>query len=348
MILQQKQRNEQLPLSGFDRFTELLPTKPYCTDNLSNGLIIRPKQTALKYRYIQPNPPALQHWIVFDLDHDIMQPETVYPWDSAGLPVPNFVLYNPENGHAHLFYAIESVCTSPNGKARPLHYLAAIQQAYTDKLRADHSYTGLIAKNPVNRHWHSVEIHTAVFSLGDLAQHVELKPKRWTRQRALNDDHYGLGRNCAMFHRLRFWSYDHVNECRRRLTYNEWMKEVLAKCESMNTFADPLPYGEIKSIAKSVGKWVWVHYTGTGSGRRRGAMAVDLSKSQIPLSLTDKQRLSARRTHKGRRDNTEAKIKAAINGLQEQGKKVTKAAVARLAKIDRAKLYRDYSHLFCA
>jgi len=318
------------------RFTALLPNKPFCSDDLSAGLRIRPKASAMRCRYIQPNPPALQHWLVFDIDYDIQTVSTVFPWENCGLPEPNAISYNRQNGHAHLFYAIESVCTSPNAQPKPLHYLAAIQAAYTDALNADHCYTGLIAKNPLNPHWFSVELHMAVFSLGDLAQHVELKPKRWDRRRALNDDHAALGRNCALFHRLRYWAYDHVNDYRNNgTTYNQWMAEVVARCEKFNDFMEPLPYGEVKSTAKSVGRWVWKHYTGTGSGKRRGAMAEQFKGSQIPLSLETKQRLSMRRTAEIKRAATEAKIQAAIQSLTEQGKKPTVRAIAEITGLSK-------------
>ena len=338
---------KQIQIISFQRFVELLPNKPYCSDDLINGLLIRPRQRAITYRYIQPNPPHMQHWLVFDIDYDAMQVATVWPWESAKVPEPNIVSYNRDNGHCHLYYAIESVCTSPDAKPKPLHYLAAIQRAYTNVLKADRSYTGLIAKNPLHAHWFNIENHTAVFSLGDLAKHVELESKRWDRRRAANDDHVALGRNCALFHRLRYWAYDHVNDYRNgSSTYNQWMSEVLAKCEGYNDFSEPLPYGEVKSTARSVGKWVWKHYTGSGSGKRRGAMAEQFAQSQIPLQLETKQRLSARRTHETRRDETESKIIKAIESLKADGKRVTKAAVVRVSGVGRRTIYNHYSHLF--
>ena len=68
--------------------------------------------------------------------------------------------------------------------------------------------------------------------------------------------------------------------------------------------------------------------------------------SQLPLDLKARQRLSARHTNESRRNATEEKIIQAIGILTAQGQRVTKAAVGRVAAIDRAKLYRDYSHLF--
>ncbi|AHX61544.1 replication primase [Aeromonas media WS] len=38
-------------------FVERLPSRPYCTNDKSAGLLIRPQATALAYRHIQHNPP---------------------------------------------------------------------------------------------------------------------------------------------------------------------------------------------------------------------------------------------------------------------------------------------------
>ena len=53
-----------------DQFQDRLPKKPYCSDNLDYGLIIRPKEISLKYKYIQPNSPYYLHYLVFDLDYE--------------------------------------------------------------------------------------------------------------------------------------------------------------------------------------------------------------------------------------------------------------------------------------
>ena len=58
------------------RFREQLPRRPYCTDDLSAGLVIRSRDQAARYRYIQPNPPGLACWLVFDVDH----PYAVLSW----------------------------------------------------------------------------------------------------------------------------------------------------------------------------------------------------------------------------------------------------------------------------
>ena len=69
--------------------------------------------------------------------------------------------------------------------------MAAIQHAYNAALRADLGYVGLVTKNPLHDHWHVLRLHDDVYSLGELADFVDLTDVRWTRKRAQNEDHYG-------------------------------------------------------------------------------------------------------------------------------------------------------------
>ena len=332
------------PQSGpAERFYELAPNKPYCTDNKASGLIIRGKAGAFLRSYVQHNPPAQCHWLTFDQDH-----ENLTRWEDAGLPEPNLIVRNLENRKAHVSYAIESVCTSDAARPKPLAYVQAIQEAYCEKLKADPTYTGLITKNPRHDDWHVWELHSKVYKLGELADFVELKRRYWTRKRAANLEHYGLSRNCALFHRLRFWAYDWIvyHRDENGTTFIEWMEVVLVKAGGFNTFSQPLPYGEIKSTAKSVGKWVWDKYYPRGKRKRRGAMAESFANSDLPLDLKARQRLSARRTNDLRKAATEEKIIEAIGQLTTAGQRVTKAGVGRMIGMTRSKVSRDYSDLF--
>ena len=326
-----------------ERFYELAPKKPYCTDLKSSGLIIRSRDIAFTCSYVQHNPPALCHWLTFDQDHD-----DILRWEAVNLPEPNLIVRNLENRRAHISYAIESVCTSEAARPKPLAYAQAIQEAYCEKLQADPGYTGLITKNPMHADWHVWEIHKHVYTLGELAKYVELQPRYWTRKRSANYDHYGLGRNCALFHRLRFWAYDWVAYYRDETgtACSEWMQIVLEKAEVFNEFPQPLCYGEIKSTAKSVGKWVWEKYFPAGKRKKRGAMASMLSDNDLPMDLATKQRLSARRTNQERKSSTVGKITQAIGLLRAQGTRVSQLAVSQLTGIHKNTLNRYYRHLF--
>jgi hypothetical protein len=329
-------------LDPVERFYQLAPNKPYCSDDKASGLIIRSKGSAFNRRYVQHNPPSMCHWLTFDQDH-----EHILMWEKANLPEPNMIVRNLDNSRAHVSYAIESVCTSEAGNPKPIAYASAVQEAYTQALKADACYTNFITKNPYHDDWHVWELHSHVYSLGEMADYVDLIRKRWTRKQAANDAYHGLSRNCALFNRLRFWAYDHVAWYREDgSSYEQWMTAVLERCESMNTFTEPLPYSEIKSTGKSVGKWVWTKYWPEGKPIRRGMMASEFTKSQLPLDLKAKQRLSARRTHEMRRNATEEKIIDAIGQLTAQGKKVTKIGVSQLTGISDRQLRRDYSIYF--
>ncbi|MCG9115921.1 replication initiation protein [Laribacter hongkongensis] len=125
------------------------PRRPYCADE-KHFARIRPKVTALGERYIQLNPPAHQAWLILDID----RPGAALAWDDADLPPPTYVAINPENGHAHIGYALSSpVCTTDAARIAPMRYLAAIERAYTEKARADFAFAGSLAKNPLHPSW---------------------------------------------------------------------------------------------------------------------------------------------------------------------------------------------------
>lgn len=332
----------QIDLLEQDRFYQMAPKRPYYAKEKGCRSYIAQKSVAFRFPYIQHNPPALCHWMTFDLDH-----ENPLIWDDAGLPEPNLVVRNLENRKCHLSYAIDSVCTSPSAKPRPLAYAASVEDAYRKVLKADQCYTGLLTKNPYSDEFSALYAHDYVFTLSELAKHVEIERHYWTRKRAANTDQYGLGRNVALFHNLRFWAYPEVLVYRENGTsYEQWMKAVLSQCESYNAFDSPLPYGEVKSTAKSVGNFCWFKYWPEGKPVRRGAMSASFAQSQIPLDLTARQRLSARRTNEIQRKNSEEKIINAIGELTAQGKRVTKAAVGRMIGMQRDKVSKNYSHLF--
>jgi len=69
-------------------FLRNLPHRPYCTDDKSSGLLIRPQATALGYRHIQYNPPPHVASLVFDLD----KPDSYHAWQDAGLAAIEHVL----------------------------------------------------------------------------------------------------------------------------------------------------------------------------------------------------------------------------------------------------------------
>lgn len=312
---------EQLTL----RFTDNLAPKPYSAKAKSH-IKIYPKEIALKRPYIQPNPPHLCAWLVFDCDHS-----NQLIFEDVGLPAPNWIAATPASGRFHAAYAIESVYTTINARMKPLSYLAAIQRAYTELLDADAGYTGLITKNPLHKDWNVWFIHDYVYSLGELADYVDLSEPRKVQRS------FGFGRNVDLFDRIRKWSYKTV--CKFD-TFSDFAASVLKRTEMFNNeFDAPLPFNEVKSVSKSVTKYVWKRriYYASRYERKLG-----LNEN---LSLKTKQSLGATYTAEVKSAATEAKIKVAIAELKKDGKKVSKSAVARSTGLSRPTIHK-HAHLF--
>lgn len=242
-----------------DLFQSRLPKKPYCSDDLGQGLLIRSATTAVQRRYIQPNPPALQAWLVFDVD----RPGAAMAWEDADLPPPMWTAANPQNAHAHLAYGLEiPVVTSDAARPAPVRLAAAIEAAYRDRLGADVGYSGLITKNPLHRSWEVRWWTEELYDLTYLSEFVDLAP--YNRKNRRNIPEQGLGRNCLLFERLRRWAYRTVDQFRvGGMPFEAWHKAVLGKAEDYNGgFNDPLMVPEVKATAKSIANWTWTRYIG--------------------------------------------------------------------------------------
>ena len=230
-------------------FYEKLPHKPYCSDDLGHGVIIRPKKTAIQKPYIQHNPPCLVTSLVFDIDRS----DAYFAWSDADLPTPTWIAKNPKNCHAHIGYMLAMpVCTTHRARQNVIEYLAKIEQAYSLALGADRGYSGLITKNPCHTAWENHIFDVEPYELNYLADFVEL-----TELKTDLKEVSGLGRNCMMFDNVRFWAYEAIRAFISG-SYDVWHREVLNVAINANgAFLQPLPYSEVKATAKSIAKWVW-------------------------------------------------------------------------------------------
>lgn len=243
---------------ALDLFSEdLLPRKPYCSDDLTYGLKVRPLSTAIRMRYIQHNRPGMTAFLAFDID----RADAGAAWMDSNAPAPNLIIKNPKNGHAHYLYALETpVCTTSNARLKPLQWLASIEKTISVHLGADPGYAGLIVKNPLSAAWQTIAVETHPYSLERLANGLDLLSAANTdKTREIS----GLGRNCEIFDLLRFWAYKAVARFWRPDGEKDWLIAVKEQAYFYNTFSTPLDSKEVDQIARSVGKWVWKHFSPT-------------------------------------------------------------------------------------
>jgi hypothetical protein len=192
---------DSLLLPIHDCFEELLPRRPYCTDDPQHGLKIRNRKTALKHGHLQFNSPLDIRWLCFDVDY----PGAAFAWEDARLPAPNAVAANPANAHAHLFWCLSNpVHAGLNSRVSPLRFVADVEAGMSRRLAADPAYTGLIAKNPRSARWRVTWPAPFPYSLRQL--NAELFPEDKMRPPKANQS-IGLGRNCALFDALRRFAY---------------------------------------------------------------------------------------------------------------------------------------------
>ncbi len=239
-----------------------LPYKPYCSNNLKKGLLVRPRETALKHKYIQLNPPHLKMFLTFDLDYSTW----AYVAEDFHLPQPLWCVGNPHNGHAHLIYVLRNpVLTMSAAHVKPLRFLQAIINAYSERLQADPMYSGLISKNPWSDKWKVEQTCDTLYDLEFLADSVwkELSSKPMKKP---VEEIAGLGRNCYIFENVRVWSYRAIRDFwARNRSLSDWNDAVEHKCLEENAkFSVPLDKREVRQIARSISRWTWRHLNPDG------------------------------------------------------------------------------------
>ena len=238
-----------------DEFLTPLPHRPYCADDLADGLRIRSLQTAKTRRYLQINPPTQQHYLVFDVDRQ----GAAFAWEDCNVAPPNYAAINPKNGHAHLVYKLaEPVATSENARLEPLRYLAAVERGYRVELGADSGYSGLITRNPYKTR--TLCLHKHEYDLGELCEWLKRDLGEYAERETVVA---GLGRNVTLFDTVRVWAYRSVRFYRvvaRSRLFDVWRNEVEDYALGINAqFMTPLSYSEVKATAKSISKYCWAH-----------------------------------------------------------------------------------------
>ena len=239
------------------RFEQLwLPLWPLASDNLREGIYRTSREKAIGKRYIEANPDALSNLLVVDVDHDDALLRSLWhrhDW------LPNVVVENPSNGHAHAVWALSKPFTRTEyAKRKPLAYAAAVTEGLRRSVEGDKGYSGLITKNPEHTAWDSHWVTDKLYTLDELRFWLEetgfMPPESWKKTRRKSP--IGLGRNCALFESARSWAY---REIRHHFGDPDGLgRSIQATAQALNLelFSEPLPISEVDHIARSIHKWI--------------------------------------------------------------------------------------------
>jgi hypothetical protein len=223
--------------------------------------MIRSRRLALRRSHIQHNGPGFWKFLIFDID----RPDAAFADEDAGVAVPNAVVVNPDNGHAHLVYALSApVCTSPAARDAPVRYLAAIERGMIRRLRADPGYTGPLAKNAMSPRWRVRWEAPWPYELSQLDGYLTRSDKR---PMPTAQAEVGVGRNVALFDSVRLRAYREVLAFKRRglsrAAFEAYLADMASglNAEFLASSAGPLPFSEVRSVARSIAKFCFGRFS---------------------------------------------------------------------------------------
>jgi len=232
-----------------------LPLWPLASDDLRQGIYRMSRESALGLRYIEANPQAVSNLLVVDIDHDDARLRAM--WERSSW-LPNAVVENPANGHAHAVWALrEAVTRTEYARRAPLAFAAAVTEGLRRSVDGDQAYSGLVTKNPTHEAWEASWLTDHLYELDELREYLDtagfMPPASWTRTRRKKP--IGLGRNCDIFESARTWAYREIR--------NHWgnpagLHEAIAtRVHTLNAeYSEPLRHSEAKAIAESIWRWI--------------------------------------------------------------------------------------------
>lgn len=225
---------------------------------------------ALKYPYIQPNSDYNLKWFVFDIDRDF---DTNDIFDN-NLPMPNFILFNLENGHAQVWYRLkDSIWIQDKFKNKVYKYSKIVYEAMRDVLKADRHFNRALCKNPFfyadddkAKKWSRVDFCSYEYTLLELRNHLDIsilnaEQKKNKTSIDIEDDVSFFGaeqgnRNSSLFDFCRFAIYKHFSTTNcSEPELLEWSKEFITAQNENNV--PPLKNKECEDMAKSISSWTY-------------------------------------------------------------------------------------------
>lgn len=228
---------------------------------------------ALTFPYIQPNTNYNLKWFVFDIDR-VFDLNEIF---DKNLPEPNFIVFNPVNNHAHLWYGLENPIYQQEQfkKSKPVKYAKAVYKALCKELSADVHFNKTLCKNPLHPDWNTIVFREDYYKLSELASHLDInwteeptkiKRKKVTLNPELIEEYSGVekgSRNSELFEYVRHLAYRYrmTADCSEE-AFIEWCIEAVKKADEKN----PQPLSregrgdkELIQIGTSIGTWVWAN-----------------------------------------------------------------------------------------
>lgn len=319
-------------LDGKKKFIKNLPSRPYCTEHLTQGTHIRDRSDAICYPYIQMNQHR-RSYIVIDVDIK----NSAFLWEYFDLPEPTIICVNPESTHCHYFYELENGVLFPKSNGENNNYnrkamilFEATCKSFTKKIGGDFAYNSFIAKNPLHPHW-VTHWSCAIYSLKSLSEYVDLD---WTCLKSQDADFNDIAsRNCFIFNAARKMTYPIIHP---GISFDEIYEFVLSTVHQLNqNLSEKLPQGELRTITNSITRYCFKNKNGIIKLKTKISLDQDEIKSR--------QKIAAHATNNNQKLSTKQKIENCILDLKSNNKKITVKLIADSIGMSRSHLSSKYS-----
>ena len=175
-------------------------THPYVSHGKGKIVMRKPALVAWqRYAEIELRTPNSYPALILDVDTTPQEVLTVAQ-GSAAVRVPNWIVFNPDTGHAHVVYALARPVLYGNGmRSEPMQFHARIAEYYRAAFKADRGYTGVLTHNPTHPKWDTAWLRETPWTLPELAEPM---PKGW---RIPAKPTTPEGRNVALFKATLRW-----------------------------------------------------------------------------------------------------------------------------------------------
>ena len=202
-----------------------------------------PAEAAWQYPEIELRTPLSCPVLLFDCDQGANNPIAAALADV--LPMPSWVCWRTGTQTCHAAYCLRRpVLTHENALPVPQHALARVAEYYTQELRADPGYAGVLTHNPIHPRWRTDWGHEGGYSIEELGQYI---PPGYRMPR-LDKRMSVEGRNTGLFRAGMKW-------CGLPRNWGNF-SAVAAYLAGLNTtLIKPLPVREVEGIAKSVARY---------------------------------------------------------------------------------------------
>ena len=142
------------------------------------------------------------------------------------------------------------------------------------------------------------------------------------------EDVASRGRHEQLFEAMRFFAYAHKANANSEADLFNYVLEQCLKFNELNNTHNLLSYSSIKSTAKSISKWTWRYYVGSGEDKDRGACKRE-GLVHAGMSKKQRQAVGGRYGAMKNADTKRQKVLAALEDLKASGEPVV---ISKLAK----------------